>query len=162
MKTVDVPEDFLADRKDTPPQTRDSVLMPDLYLLDTNTASYIIKGNLPLVRKRLVKVPMAQVAISVVTEAELLFGVIRRPEATRLRTAVEEFLLRVEVLPWDSDAARSYAEIRAALERQGTMLGNLDLMIAAQAVAAPAVLVTNDRGFRRVKGLKIEDWTKPQ
>ncbi len=136
--------------------------MPDLYLLDTNTASYIIKGNLPLVRKRLVKVPMAQVAISAVTEAELLFGVIRRPEATRLRTAVEEFLLRVEVLPWDSDAARTYAEIRAALERQGTMLGNLDLMIAAQAVAAPAVLVTNDRGFRRVKGLKIEDWTKPQ
>ncbi len=131
-------------------------------MLDTNTASYIIKGNLPLVRKRLVKVPMAQVAISVVTEAELLFGVIRRPEATRLRTAVEEFLLRVEVLPWDSDAARTYAEIRAALERQGTMLGNLDLMIAAQAVAAPAVLVTNDRGFRRVKGLKIEDWTKPQ
>ena len=136
--------------------------MPDLYLLDTNTASYIIKGNFPLVRKRLVKVPMAQVAISVVTEAELLFGIARRPEATRLRVAVEEFLLRVDVLSWDSAAARSYAEIRAALERQGTMLGNLDLMIAAQAVTAPAALVTNDRGFRRVKGLKIEDWTKPQ
>lgn len=136
--------------------------MPDLYLLDTNTASYIIKGNFPLVRKRLVKVPMAQVAISVVTEAELLFGVIRRPEATRLKTAVEEFLLRVEALPWDSEAARSYAELRATLERQGTILGNLDLMIAAQAVTAHAVLVTNDRGFRRVKGLQIEDWTKPQ
>jgi tRNA(fMet)-specific endonuclease VapC len=136
--------------------------MPNLYLLDTNTVRYIIKGNFPLVRKRLVKVPMAQVAISVVTEAEMLFGVIRRPEATRLKAAVEEFLLRVEVLPWDSDAARSYAEIRAVLERQGAMLGNLDLMIAAQAVAVPAVLVTSDRGFRRVKALKIEDWTKPQ
>jgi tRNA(fMet)-specific endonuclease VapC len=136
--------------------------MPDLYLLDTNTASYIIKGNIPLVRKRLAIVPMAQVAISVVTEAELLFGVIRRPEAMRLKIAVEEFLLRVEVLPWNSETARSYAEIRAALERQGAMLGNLDLMIAAQAVTAHAVLVTNDRGFGRVRGLKIEDWTKPQ
>jgi tRNA(fMet)-specific endonuclease VapC len=136
--------------------------MPDLYLLDTNTASYIIKGNIPLVRKRLAMVPMAQVAISVVTEAELLFGVIRRPEATRLKIAVEEFLLRVEALPWDSETARSYAEIRATLETQGSMLGNLDLMIAAQAVTAHAVLVTNDRGFRRVRGLQIEDWTKPQ
>jgi tRNA(fMet)-specific endonuclease VapC len=136
--------------------------MPNLYLLDTNTVSYILKGNFPMVRKRLVKVPMSQVAISVVTEAELLFGIARRPEATRLKIAVDEFLLRVEVLPWDSEVARTYAEIRAALKRQGMMLGNLDLMIAAQALAAPAVLVTNDRGFRRVKGLKIEDWTKPQ
>ncbi len=135
--------------------------MPALYLLDTNTASYIIKGNFPLVRRRLVKVAMDQVAISVVTEAELLFGVVRRPEATRLKIAVEEFLLRVDVLPWDSETARSYAEIRAALERQGSVLGNLDLMIAAQAVSAHAVLVTNDRGFRWVKSLQIEDWTKP-
>ncbi len=136
--------------------------MADLYLLDTNTVSYIMKGKFPSVRRRLLEVPMAQVAISVVTEAELLFGVLRMPEATRLKIAVEEFLLRVEVLPWDSEAALTYAEIRATLERQGTMLGNLDLMIAAQAIAAGAVLVTNDRGFRRVRGLKTEDWTKPR
>ena len=134
--------------------------MPHLYLLDTNTVSYILKGNIPMVRQRLVKIPMGDIAISVITEAELLFGVIRKPEATRLKIAVDEFLLRVEVLPWDSDVARSYAKIRAALERQGAMLGNLDLMIAAQAVTVAAVLVTNDQAFRRVKGLKIEDWTK--
>jgi tRNA(fMet)-specific endonuclease VapC len=136
--------------------------MPALYLLDTNTASYIIKGNFPLVRRRLVKVAMDRVAISVVTEAELLFGVVRRPEATRLKIAVEEFLLRVDVLPWGFETAGSYAELRAALERQGSVLGNLDLMIAAQAVSVHAVLVTNDRSFRWVKSLQIEDWTKPQ
>ena len=133
--------------------------MPSRYLLDTNTVSYIIKGTVP-VRDRLIRIPMADVTISVITEAELLFGVARRPEATRLKIAVEEFLLRVDVLPWDSEAARQYAQARASLERRGTTLGNLDLMIAAHALAAQAVLVTNDRAFGRVKQLQIEDWTK--
>ena len=84
------------------------------YLLDTNTASYVIKGNFPRVRERLLKVPMAEVGISVVTEAELRFGVARRPEAATLKMVVEEFLLRVEVLPWNSEAAQHYARIRAS------------------------------------------------
>jgi len=130
------------------------------YLLDTNTVSYILKGNVPRVRERLVKVPMAQVAISVITEAELRFGVARRPEATRLKIAVEEFLLRVVVLPWNSEAAKRYAQIRAALESAGEPMGNLDMMIAAQALAAGVVLVTSDQVFRRVKGLKTEDWSR--
>jgi len=134
--------------------------MPVRYPLDTNMASYVIKGNVPRVRQRLLKVPMAEVGISVITEAELRFGVARKPEAVRLKTAVEEFLLRVEVLPWDSEAAEHYALIRAALERTGEPVGNLDMMIAAQALAAQAVLVTHDRVFRRVKGLKVEDWSK--
>ncbi len=134
--------------------------MSDLYLLDTNTASYIIKGTIPHVRQHLVRVPMGRVAISVVTEAELRFGVTRRPEASRLRIAIEEFLLRVESLPWDSKAAGQYAELRAMLEREGTMIGNLDLMIAAHALALPAILVTHDRAFRRVRSLKLEDWAK--
>jgi tRNA(fMet)-specific endonuclease VapC len=135
--------------------------MPVGYLLDTNIVSYIIKGGVPHVRERLARVPVPEVAISVITEAELRFGVARRPEATRLKIGVEEFLLRVEVLPWDSEAARQYAQVRAALERMGTSMGNLDLMIAAQALAADCVLVTSDRAFRRVKHLEIEDWTKP-
>jgi len=130
------------------------------YLLDTNTASYIIKGNFPRVRERLLKVPMAEVGISVVTEAELRFGVARRPEATALKRVVEEFLLRVESMPWNSEAAERYAQIRAALEKGGEPMGNLDLMIAAQAVAAGVVLVTRDHVFRRVKGLRVEDWSK--
>jgi tRNA(fMet)-specific endonuclease VapC len=130
------------------------------YLLDTNAASYIIKGNFPRARERLLRVPMAEVGISVVTEAELRFGVARRPEATGLKVAVEEFLLRVEILQWDSEAARYYSEIRSVLEREGEPMGNLDMMIAAQALAAGAVLVTSDRAFRRVKGLKLEDWNR--
>jgi tRNA(fMet)-specific endonuclease VapC len=134
--------------------------MPVHYLLDTNTASYAIKGNVPHVREKLLKVPMAEVGISVVTEAELRFGVASKPQAARLKLAVDEFLLRVEILPWDSAAARQYATLRSALEDSGTPMGNMDMLIAAQALAAPAVLVTHDRVFQRVKHLKIEDWTK--
>jgi tRNA(fMet)-specific endonuclease VapC len=101
---------------------------------------------------------MSEVAISAVTEAELRFGVARLSDAPKLRLAVEEFLLRVESLPWD--AVESYANLRAALQRDGTPMGNLDMMIAAQALALDLVLATNDRVFRRVKRLKIEDWTK--
>ena len=135
--------------------------MPTRYLLDTNMASYVIKGNAPRVRERLLKVPMAQVSISVITEAELRFGVARMPETARLKTAVEEFLLRVDVLPWGSEAAQHYARVRAALERAGEAMGNLDIMIAAHALAAQAVLVTHDHVFQRVKQLKIEDWSTP-
>jgi tRNA(fMet)-specific endonuclease VapC len=135
--------------------------MPTIrYLLDTNMASYIIKGTFPRIRQRLEKVPMSEVGISSVTEAELRFGVERKPEATRLRTIVEEFLLRVEILPWDSEAAKRYALVRATSERDGTPMGNLDMMIAAQALAAESILVTNDQVFRRVKKLRIEDWTR--
>jgi len=135
--------------------------MPTIrYLLATNMASYIINGNFPPVRQRLEKVPMSEVGISSVTEAELRFGVERKPEATRLKTIVEEFLLRVEILPWDSEAAKRYASVRAALERDGTPMGNLDMMIAAQALAAESILVTNDHVFRRVKKLRVEDWSR--
>lgn len=130
------------------------------YLLDTNAASYIIKGNMPAVRDKLLKVEMSEVGISTVTEAELRFGVARIPEAVRLREAIEEFLIRVETICWDSGAARAYAKLRTTLERTGEPMGNLDMMIAAQALASEMVLVTNDKVFRRVKGLKLEDWSK--
>ena len=103
---------------------------------------------------------MAQLAISAVTEGELRFGLARRPEATRLRQVVEEFLLRVAILPWDSDAAHHYGHLRASLERDGQPMGNLDTLIAAHALATSSVLVTNDHAFSRIKKLKVEDWTK--
>jgi tRNA(fMet)-specific endonuclease VapC len=90
-------------------------LITPRYLLDTNTASYIIKGSVPRVRERLLKVPMSQVLISAVTEAELLFGAARKREAVRLKS-----------LPWDSNAAGRYADLRAALEFGGIPMGNLD------------------------------------
>ncbi len=128
------------------------------YLLDTKTASYVIKGNFPRVRQRLSRLPMSEVGISAVTESELRFGAERLPEAVRLRIAVTEFLAPIEVLPWDSPAAEQYAQVRVALEHSGTPMGNLDMMIAAQALALEAVLVTHDRVFRRLKGLRTEDW----
>ncbi len=133
--------------------------MPLRYLLDTNTCSYIIKGNRPRVRERLLELPMAEVGISSVTEAELRYGVARLANAKRLAVLVEEFLLRLEILPWDSPAAKQYAQARVASERAGEPMGNLDMMIAAQALAAETVLVTSDRVFRRVKGLTVEDWS---
>jgi tRNA(fMet)-specific endonuclease VapC len=135
--------------------------MTSRYLLDTNIASYVIKGNIPAVRRRIVQVPMAQLAISAVTEGELRYGAARRPDAASLRTIVDEFLLRMTILPWDSEAARHYGQIRAALEREGQPMGNLDTMIGAHALALGAILVTNDRAFTRIRELKVEDWTKP-
>jgi tRNA(fMet)-specific endonuclease VapC len=130
------------------------------YLLDTNIASYAIKRNIPRVRAALLSVPMSEVGVSVVTEAELRFGVARKGAAAHLKLAVEEFLLRVEILPWDSEAARHYAELRSSLEGSGIPMANFDLMIAAHALAIGATLVTHDRVFRRVKHLNTEDWTK--
>jgi tRNA(fMet)-specific endonuclease VapC len=78
-----------------------------------------------------------------------------------LRTIVDEFLLRMTTLPWDSEAAQHYGQIRAALGRDGRPMGNLDMMIGAHALALGAVLVTNDQAFTRIKELTIEDWTKP-
>lgn len=130
------------------------------YLLDTNIASCIIKGNSPAVDRRLVKVAMAELAVSAVTGGELRFGAARLSHATRLHSLVEDFFLRVEVLPWDSDAAQQYGRLRATLEREGRPMGNLDTMIAAHALALEAVLVTNDHAFARIKKLKVVDWTK--
>jgi len=134
--------------------------MTPRYLLDTNIASHAIKGNIPEVRRRIVEVPMIHLAISAVTEGELRYGVARRPDATRLQTIVNEFLLTMTILPWNSDAARHYGQIRATLEREGQPMGNLDMMIGAHAIALGSVLVTNDQAFKRIKQLKVEDWTK--
>src|SRR4051812_39965264 len=109
------------------------------YILDTNTASYIIKGNVSAVRERLVAVPITDLAVSAVTEAELRYGVARIASAKRLIDLVDEFLRRVAIAPWDSEAAKQYAHIRAALEVEGKPMGNLDMMIGAHAIALGAI-----------------------
>lgn len=128
------------------------------YMLDTNTVSHLIKGH-PTVTQRVVAAPMMALCISAITVGELLYGLAKRPEATRLHIAVKEFLRRVDVLPWDSATAERYGAVRAELERQGKTLGALDLLIAAHALEADAVLVTNDRAFGYVTELSVEDWT---
>jgi len=132
-----------------------------LYMLDTNTASYIIKGEPVVVREHLRQVPMASVCISSITQAELLRGVAKKPEAKRLPIAVKEFLIRVDIMPWDSDAAEAYARLRTSCEREGTPLGTMDMLIAAHSVAVGAILVTNDQAFYKIKhDLSLEDWTR--
>ena len=132
------------------------------YMLDTNTASYIIKGEPVAIRERLLQIPMVNVCVSAITEAELLRGLARKPDARRLPIAVREFLLRVEILSWDSVAAKTYAELRTACENEGKPLGNMDMLIAAHAKAAGTVLVTNDKAFYGIEHLlKLEDWTRP-
>ena len=130
-------------------------------MLDTNMASYIIKGANDAVQKHLENVPMASVCISAVTQAELLRGVAKKPDAKQLPLVVNEFLLRVEILPWDSRAAEAYAALRTAIEKEGKPLGAMDMLIAAHAASSGAILVTNDRAFYNVrKHLSLEDWTK--
>lgn len=130
------------------------------FLLDTNIASCVIKGNSPSVDRHLTKVAMAELAISAVTEGELRFGAARLPHAARLHSLIEDFFLRVAILSWDSDAPQQYGRLRATLEREGQPMGNLDVMIAAHALALDATLVTNDHAFARVKKLKVVDWSK--
>ena len=96
--------------------------------------------------------------ISAVTEGELRYGAARSGSAP-LQATVEQFLLGVTVLSWDSEAAREYGSLRATLEREGRLMGSLDMMIAAHALALELVVITNDRAFGRIKRLMTEDWT---
>jgi tRNA(fMet)-specific endonuclease VapC len=128
------------------------------YMLDTNTVSYLIRGD-PAVVRRVVAAPMAALCISAITEGELLFGVARRPEARRLQTAVQEFLRRVDVLPWDSAISDFYGISRVDLEKQGKTLAPLDLLIASHALGIDAVLVSSDKAFSQLTALSLEDWT---
>lgn len=129
-------------------------------MLDTNAVSHALRGNPRNVKVRVDAIPMAQVVISVITEAELLYGLARRPEAHQLKRTLDIFLKQVRSLPWTSAVARIFAELSAELERQGTPMGPADTMIAAHAMAEDAVLVTNDAAFGRVRGLRVEDWTR--
>ncbi len=131
------------------------------YMLDTNIASYIIKGSHPVVLKHLRQIPMSRICISSITEAELRFGLAKRGEPQPLKILVHEFLRRVAILPWDSKAAEKYASLRKTLEQQGKTLGAMDMLIAAHASALGVTLITHDQAFQHaVLFLKQDDWTK--
>ena len=129
-------------------------------MLDTNMASYVIKGRPPQVRHRLAATPPDAVVVSIVTKAELLYGVARKGDPTTLARLVDDFLRRARVLAWDDDAAAAYARVGASCAAAGITLAALDMMIAAHAVATDAVLVTHDAAFTRVpdNALTVEDW----
>ena len=132
------------------------------YMLDTDISSYIMKRNNAMVLQRLQAVSMGDLALSVITKGELMFGVEVSPRMPQDRLALEAYLKHVEVLDYPGEAAQHYAEIRAALKVAGLMIGGNDLLIASHARCLGLTLVTNNtREFGRVKGLTLENWTLP-
>lgn len=130
------------------------------YLLDTNTISFHIRRSSASLQRRLRRTPAKAVALSVITEMEIRYGLARNP-SLRVAPLVEDFLAGVTILPLTSEVAGHHARIRAELDREGKPIGPLDLMIASHAVTLGLTLITSDlREFRRVRGLRCEDWTR--
>jgi tRNA(fMet)-specific endonuclease VapC len=130
------------------------------YMLDTDTCSYIMKRSNDAVLKRLRKVPVDDVCISVITKAELLYGVEISPRRQLDEQNLTAFLRYVEVLDLPDAASVHYAEIRAQLKKLGMMIDGNDLLIAAHARSLGLALVTNNtREFGRVRNLAVENWT---
>jgi tRNA(fMet)-specific endonuclease VapC len=137
--------------------------MTQRYLLDTNVVSHIMQGRDAALLVRLTGLAVGQAVISSVTLAELEYGLHRRGQPIRLRNALTQLLLRIDVLPWDQRVATCYGALCSTLESQGINLSDFDMMIAAHAVAVDAILVSRDKAFARVpvettQGLKLEVW----
>jgi len=130
-----------------------------MWLLDTNICIALIKQRPPELLGKLQKHKPGDVAISSITLAELRFGISKSNQSERNRAALEQFLIPLEVLPFDEAAAEAYGSIRATLEINGTPIGPLDTLIAGHALSVKAAVVTNNvREFSRVEGLRVENW----
>ena len=130
------------------------------YMLDTDTCSYIMKRSKETVLRRLQKVPVSDVCVSVITKSELLFGVEVSPRQQQDSAALSTFLRYTQVLDFPDQACLHYAKIRADLKKSGTMIGANDLLIAAHARSLGLTLVTNHtREFGRIRDLPLENWT---
>ena len=131
------------------------------YMLDTNICIYAIKHKPEQVFMRLQEHDPIDICISSVTYAELVHGVEKSKAIEKNRVALALLLANIEIMNFDSLAAESYGEIRADLEKEGTPIGPLDMMIAGHAKALGYTVVTNNtKEFERVKGLKLENWTE--
>jgi tRNA(fMet)-specific endonuclease VapC len=131
------------------------------YLLDTDTCIYIRRNRPPHIVARFDKIDPGDVAISVVTYGELIYGAAKSVDPQRAMTELQRVIGLVSILPLPEGAARLYGEIRATLEARGTIIGSNDLWIAAHALSADLTLVTNnEREFKRVKDLRLENWVK--
>ena len=131
------------------------------YMLDTDTCAFILRKSSPVLLERIQLVPLAQQCMSVVTLAELLYGIQVSSKKKANREAVDALTRHVNVIDWTKEAAAHCAEIRADLKKKGQQLGANDLLIAAHARSLGAVIVTNNvKDFGRVKGLKLENWSR--
>lgn len=133
--------------------------MSTLYVLDTDICAFILRRSSEQLLERIQSVPLERQSMSVITLAGLLYGVQISTKKKTNRAAVDALVRHVEVLDWSRAAAEHYAEIRADLKKRGQLIGANDLLIAAQARSLNAAVVTNNtKDFRRVKGLKVENW----
>ena len=131
------------------------------YMLDTNICIYTIKHKPPEVIKAFLCHEPDDMCISSITYGELMHGVEKSQAVERNRAAITLFLSAISILPFDSDAAEEYGAVLADLERKGTPIGPMDMLIAGHARSRGLILVTNNtREFFRVNELEVEDWTK--
>ena len=129
------------------------------YILDTDTCSYIMRSKPLSVLEKLQSIPMHDVFVSVVTVAELRYGVEKLASVRFTQSVVDDFLAYLTVLPWCEAITPFYAKIRHDLQTQGTPIGAMDLMIAAHALQTKAVLITNNlKHFSKVKVLMLDNW----
>ena len=129
------------------------------YFLDTNICIYLINRRPVYLLNKFATYLPKQIVVSSIVVSELEFGVQNSQQVARNRTRLEEFLAPFTVAPYDRACARQYGKIRALLQKQGQLIGREDLLIAAQAMASNATLVTNnEREFLRISDLKVENW----
>lgn len=131
------------------------------YLLDTDICIYLIKNKPKHMVDRFLAYHPGEIGISTISLAELRLGVAKSQFPEKNHLALENMLRPIEILPFDENAAMAYGEIRKVLEKAGTPIGAMDYLIAAHSLSIGAILVTNnEREFKRVKKLKIENWVK--
>ena len=132
----------------------------NVFMLDTDSVSYIVNGRYSSVRARFVETDPARICISVISRAELIFGLKRLPPEHRLHADVMQFFEGTAVLAWDEWAADIHADLRHRLRSVGRLIGEMDTTIAAQAIALDAVLVANNTcHFGRIAPpLRLENW----
>jgi tRNA(fMet)-specific endonuclease VapC len=130
-------------------------------MLDTDICSYVIRERPLKVFEHFERLEMGQLHISVVTYAELIYGVEHSSSKKINSPIVNDFVRHLSVIAWDKAAAEHYGNIRAFLRVEGTLIGSMDMMIAAHARSQKMILVTNnDKHFKRVPRLKVENWTQ--
>ncbi len=131
------------------------------FILDTNICIYIIKRKPSRVIERFKQAEISQIGISSITLSELLYGVAKSSKPSQNQIALTQFVAPLEILPYGNEAAQYYGDLRAQLEKQGTPIGSLDMLIAAHALSIDCNLVTNnEKEFIRIPNLKIENWSK--
>ena len=129
------------------------------FMLDTNVCIYMIKGKPPQVLSRLKDFSLGDVSVSCITASELEYGVAKSSKPQQNRDALDAFLAPLEILPFNGEAAHRYGQIRAYLEKEGKLIGAMDMLIAAHALSASITLVTNNtKEFGRIPGLRLENW----